>query len=497
MIWGGLGGHEGAMDNPASLLHHTYAYAAGAGAMLLVSAALLCRGVRGWRSVRCVAGDHPHCRRCGYDLYGLDATAGRCPECGADLAAHRVARAKPRWRWWVGMAAGALLLAGGAAASRKAMNMGLWAFAQKQNKPTSWVIAELAGADRTRAMWEIQRRLDADAFSPAQVDSLVSTIVDVQASSQSSEVWDWSKLVESLRSSGRVSDAVWRRYAASATELDAFDVRANVRRGEPVPFSFDFHARYHIPNDTNLSYTYYLKRVEVNGIPIPLEGTPLAHVGSPEPERSLGFRLFPEVCLLSPEVLAPLRLQDGPQRLRLVFDIDVYSGQRPSPGALPFVRHELTGEQSWTQVTPDAQTVEVVQDAGVGDMLARLIQPSKQLRCRADPAGGAFLASRIGVHHREMGVAISVWARANGREWLLGREAFHQVQPVVLRHAAHVDGFNADRVDLIVRADPDGARLTPKVTKIWGGEVVYRDVPVQWVDENANPTPRPATAPKP
>ena len=140
------------MDNPASLLHQTYAYAGAAFATLLVSAVLLCRGARNWGSVRWVADEHPHCRRCGYDVHGLDQATERCPECGTGLTAHPEVRAKPRWRWWLATCGGILLLAGGMAISRKAMNMGCWALAQKQNKPASWVIAELDGPDRTRAM---------------------------------------------------------------------------------------------------------------------------------------------------------------------------------------------------------------------------------------------------------------------------------------------------------------------------------------------------------
>jgi hypothetical protein len=49
-----------------------------------------------WLGRRCIlhpAGwfvdDHPHCRRCGYDLTGKPADSHRCAECGADLTARR------------------------------------------------------------------------------------------------------------------------------------------------------------------------------------------------------------------------------------------------------------------------------------------------------------------------------------------------------------------------------------------------------------------------
>jgi hypothetical protein len=50
--------------------------------------------------------DHPLCRKCGYDLFGLPADSGRCSECGADIKAKRAIRAGNRRRFpavgWTG-----------------------------------------------------------------------------------------------------------------------------------------------------------------------------------------------------------------------------------------------------------------------------------------------------------------------------------------------------------------------------------------------------------
>jgi hypothetical protein len=62
-------------------------YAATSGAALILLLALLIagflllrRGIRGRR-----VGDHPFCRRCGFDLFGKPASSTLCSECGADL----------------------------------------------------------------------------------------------------------------------------------------------------------------------------------------------------------------------------------------------------------------------------------------------------------------------------------------------------------------------------------------------------------------------------
>lgn len=51
---------------------------------LILSLFLIRRGVKG-RYV----GDHPHCRKCGFDLFGRPDGVNRCSECGSDLDASR------------------------------------------------------------------------------------------------------------------------------------------------------------------------------------------------------------------------------------------------------------------------------------------------------------------------------------------------------------------------------------------------------------------------
>src|SRR5437773_4249665 len=49
--------------------------------------------------------DHPHCRECGYDLFGRPASGGVCPECGAELNRRGAVRFGERRRRWSAIAA--------------------------------------------------------------------------------------------------------------------------------------------------------------------------------------------------------------------------------------------------------------------------------------------------------------------------------------------------------------------------------------------------------
>src|SRR5688500_6231710 len=71
-------------------------------ALLLLALALLWASRRGRR-----VDDHPSCRRCGFDLFGLPSGSTNCSECGADVTRRGAVRTDHRAR-------GRQLLAGGA-----------------------------------------------------------------------------------------------------------------------------------------------------------------------------------------------------------------------------------------------------------------------------------------------------------------------------------------------------------------------------------------------
>src|SRR3954469_14027491 len=66
-----------------------------------IGVALLTVGLRGRR-----VGDHPFCRRCGFDLFGKPPHSRVCPECGTSRHAPGalVTRARQRRKWalWTG-----------------------------------------------------------------------------------------------------------------------------------------------------------------------------------------------------------------------------------------------------------------------------------------------------------------------------------------------------------------------------------------------------------
>src|SRR5215212_1934318 len=76
-------------------------------ALCLLGGALLAR--YGWRGK--LTDDHPTCRRCGFDLFGLPPQTPRCPECGAELSARRAIRLGHRKHSAMPLIGGTVLMA--------------------------------------------------------------------------------------------------------------------------------------------------------------------------------------------------------------------------------------------------------------------------------------------------------------------------------------------------------------------------------------------------
>src|SRR5688500_12979417 len=112
-------------------------------ALLLVAAAALLRvGLRGRR-----VDDHPVCRKCGFDLFGLPPEASNCPECGALLREGKAVRVGNRQRRGGMLAAGLviLLLSSGwlGTVGWVAVRGTDW----EQYKPVGWVVRDARGGD--------------------------------------------------------------------------------------------------------------------------------------------------------------------------------------------------------------------------------------------------------------------------------------------------------------------------------------------------------------
>ena len=146
--------------------------------ILALASAFLFLGIRGYR-----IGDHPVCRRCGFDLFGQPPGTIICGECGTSLKEPRSVlighhQRRPRY-----IAAGLIievpmLLLGG---------IFIWGLAKNINwlqyAPTSWLISRASSSDvqkRASALAELDARLKGRHLSTQHWDSIAEAGLDYQ-----------------------------------------------------------------------------------------------------------------------------------------------------------------------------------------------------------------------------------------------------------------------------------------------------------------------------
>lgn len=145
--------------------------AIAAGCALVIGAILT---VRGWCGPR--IDDHPRCRRCRYDLSGIDDPQ-TCPECGRALTRRRAVRHGRRRRRRVVLVFGVLLLLLGATGGGMVGVDRAKSIEWDPHKPTWWLTSDLRNG-RLRAWNELRRRQNHDALSVDQTVTLVGIARD-------------------------------------------------------------------------------------------------------------------------------------------------------------------------------------------------------------------------------------------------------------------------------------------------------------------------------
>lgn len=161
-------------------------------------AAILLAGVwlvaLGWRGR--LLDNHPWCRKCRFDLFGLTQGVERCPECGAKLGRPRAVVLGRRRRKWVTLAAGALIFA--AAAS---IGVAKWwdqitsiEWDWNAYKPDWWLVRNLKSVDADlagQALRELVERDWSERLSAVHRASLIDHLFEQYVSELRSSRAPW------------------------------------------------------------------------------------------------------------------------------------------------------------------------------------------------------------------------------------------------------------------------------------------------------------------
>jgi hypothetical protein len=437
------------------------------GLMCCFGAVLMLRGFRGRR-----VGDHPFCRRCDYDLYGIERTS--CPECGADLHLARARIIGVRLRSSRSIILGSAFVGFGLLALGLS---GYWYFSALDWQPIKpvWLLTrESKRADtHAAALAELQRRLDSSELSEAQADAVAE--VAIAAHADQSQPWDpaWGDFIQTARLNGKLSDERWSTYALQAVEqainTRTFIVRKEVRLHDPLPIEI----RY----GTARLGSKQIPEINLQTV-VTATGNVLASTQPEmrweEPLSQPGWRM-PHDLKLDLDPVKSSAAGAGEQIVRIVMDVSIKAdanvADKAKSGVLCTRRFER--ELSWTLIDPNLETVQMVHAPSLEPVFRQLVRTGA---LTIDKSGKASLP--VEAKTLPMPLACDVIVQQGAREWPLSPVAFPSGNGWT-QSVGNIFDLSANRVTIVLKPDLWEARGTVDITRLWDGELVIRNVPVR------------------
>ena len=463
--------------------------AVGAGALLLW------RGLRGRR-----VDDHPLCRRCGFDLTGLPDGGGRCPECGADVAAPGAVVVGHRERRRGLIALGLLaLLVGGTGAWWAASKIDptpyepawllMWRADGPQSANADAALAELSrrsaggGMGRSQrdalvalavrrlnlspAAWDarwgtlVLAARDAGRLPAATVDLVTERALTLQG--DTALAWDpmWGEWVESSREAGLVSDARWRRYAGQAPPPLVLRVRTrSVADADHLPAELEMrHAR--VSQQSPLELRTVQRAVR-------LDAGPWTDV----PERGGGSQLG-TMMLRTKYLQVPFDpgrpLKRGPHHVAVRVEVSVRDGFADDAPTVAGWTDEEGAD--FTVLDPgEASATPAADPAAEGAVLASI----RLGGVRFDESGPGYTLVNLTFEAPPMDLSFDVSLRdAAGREWPLSGVTATAGEHYGTSASGPCEGAIVGPVDVLLRPSTTEAERSVGVVTYWGRPVIF------------------------
>ncbi|HQY87528.1 MAG TPA: hypothetical protein PK402_02645 [Tepidisphaeraceae bacterium] len=227
--------------------------------VLLASLILLRRGIRGRR-----VGDHPHCRRCGFDLFGRPETSHQCSECGANLDDSRAMVIGVRRRR-------ASLIFGSLFLMLVSFGVGVpvwWDEYGKgidwnKHKPDWWLVMQCDPSNSSLsspAMNELLARLSSGRLSDSARHSMLKRVVATRASAN-----EWTAALF-ISAEKRAADESLHRALVRLNCIAVVTVESEIPIGRAIPCTTVARVLY---QSASTQVSMRVIRDEINGIELP------------------------------------------------------------------------------------------------------------------------------------------------------------------------------------------------------------------------------------
>jgi hypothetical protein len=434
---------------------------------IVVGAMLLVMGFRGRRT-----NEHPVCRGCRYDLEGVYPDHAVCPECGLALAGgvrHGVRRRRPRV-----VALGAVALLIGLVVAGVAVLGASSGFNWNTVKPTWLLLREtrsVTPATIDAAFAELSDRFEEDKLDAGGITILVERILALQSDREGPWKVEWGNLFDAIDAGGFVGEDAYERYTRNSV-WPTFEIRSRVRVGDPVPYRVVFrNAR--LGEGTRINVGISIDSCSIGSVLLPEHHGFMIHgiEGSRFPS-SLSSTTYLDT--------GDNDLPVGKQVVRLKFEMGIF--ERPSTRE-PVDRWPIEYTATMDVLPRDADDIELIDNPELTESLRSAIHIDE---CRVYANQGQVLATaHVTMTDLPVNCAFEMFWKAgdwtcsmgtfSGKAGTGGSTMGYHVYPNTF------DGRLVDEVEVVLVPNPDTARnQTIDVQRIWGREIHYEHVPVEY-----------------
>lgn len=412
-------------------------------------------------------GDHPHCRRCGFDLFGLPPNNAHCPECGANVTTPKSVRIGERRVRRRLLAFGILCtLACGVQTANTAYDL-VDRINWIRYKPFGWLLND--AVDKALAtdtayvkdvnIDELTDRYASERLSRDQADRVISATLDLQADYSKPWPVEWTRLLDDMLTNRELTELQLRRYIEQGVALE-LNAKPNIRRGRNVTIRLN-SAIGRLTSSTELAVRRQTGTVHLGGVPI-IESR------SSEDDGTQRHPLHYNMSIRLPNLP---QVADGPTQFttRMIYQVAL-----TEPISTPPLQFETQLSVPVELVEHDAVVDTFVSDPAKSEAMRKAVGPA---RIETSPQG-----ARIWIRTERLPVelAMTVWARQGGTEQRIGTLRTSLSKWHLEWHEVQVDRSFILRgvVDILLKPSQEAADATRWLNTYWGDAMALTGVTV-------------------
>jgi len=472
--------------------------------LLVVGIVLLVQGIRG----RLLYSD-PKCRRCGYDVRGIDATQGEqrtCPECGADLSAKGAVRfaerQRSRGRIIIGIAlivlvlvlpvllvvslrvVGVVGLGGGGVGPNAVRSMN-----------TAGVIGTLTANNMIDSPWawqELERRMQAGNLTQAEaeqaIDQLIKWLKAERAKGNTGPLHWADSFIASARASNLLSQAKYVELAKAYYGPPEVIAHPRIRAGQPLHFEVRIAG-----NTWDLGQSEAigaLREVRDEGGQV-LRTIATRYQRQPDDAHAdhLSTRHVHDPI---DGLVLDAATEPGKRKLSFVIDVGAMPNGTPLVGMDGTVGQKQKWQNStttWTDtvtheltvVGEDETALDLVSDASMRQAIRSSLRIAKAYVYPTSRGVEVKVDFDRQAPEPPVPFCFEIHATIDGTDHNLGWTARHENGSISAHRGARLKELPPDvrSIDLRLEIATEQAEQRPVLHRIWGEPIVFEDVPLE------------------